>query len=50
MLSFDQNDWKEPHMLHAWPFYLHLAKFLVNVGKYPSPMEHLGTVDFVLPE
>lgn len=46
MLKFDQNDWKEPHMLHAWTI-LPTFGYLVNVGKYPSPKEHLGTVDFV---
>ena len=30
-------------MLHVWNIYLHLPKdFKLNVGKYSSPMEHLG--------
>ena len=34
-----------PHMLHVWNIYLHLACNLWinwNVGKYSSPMEHMG--------
>ena len=30
-------------MLNVWYIYLHLGSFLwVNVGKYTSPIEHLG--------
>ena len=31
-----------PWRIHVWYIYLHLVDFMVNVGKYTSPMDPLG--------
>ena len=30
------------HRIHVWYIYLHLVDFMVNVGKYISPMDGMG--------
>ena len=30
------------HRIHVWYIYLHLVDFMVNVGKYTSPMDAMG--------
>ena len=33
-----------PHTIHVWYIYLHLVDFyILNVGKYTSPMDAMGT-------
>ena len=30
------------HRIHVWYIYLQLVEFMVNVGKYTSPMDPMG--------